>query len=201
MIAVAVVLATLLAYGETPIILPVGQSQAYKLTSAPNGVAFDIDGDGTVEQIAWTAADSGLAFLAIDRNGNGQIDNGTELFGNRTRPGSPNGFDALSKLYPITGPIGFIDADDEVYPKLLLWEDRNHNGLSEASELRPASDLYSRIGLGYSLHDRRDGHGNQFKFRGWATWRTAPGKNDVKHANDADARQRDIYDVLLVVQR
>lgn len=186
---------------ETPIIMPLGNAQSYKLTSATEGVLFDIDGDGKLEQMAWTAADSELGFLAIDKNGNGAIDNGAELFGNRTVPGAANGFAALSKIAPITGPIGFIDSDDEVYAKLLLWEDRNHNGISEAGELRPARELYTRIGLGYSLHDRRDAHGNQFKFRGWATVRTAAGRNDVKHAKDSDERQRDIYDVLLVVQR
>lgn len=56
----------------------------YRLTSAHDGVQFDIDGDGISEQVAWTARDSDLAFIALDRNGNARIDSGTELFGDST---------------------------------------------------------------------------------------------------------------------
>lgn len=182
----------------SPIVIAVGKRQDYRLTSAANGVVFDIDGDGSPEQIAWTAADSELAFLAIDRNGNGTIDDGRELFGSATVAGAANGFDALRDIEPITGPTGWIDYDDAVYPKLLLWEDRNHNGVSEAGELRKASEVLTRIGLGYGPLKRRDGNGNVLRLKGWATYRTGPGKNDV--AGPHDGRQRDIYDVFFVVK-
>ena len=48
---------------------------------------FDIDGDGVPEQISWTEADSDVAFLALDRDGDGRITSGKELFGNHTLPG------------------------------------------------------------------------------------------------------------------
>lgn len=182
-----------------PIILPVGLPQAFKLTGTADGVNFDLDNDGVKERIGWTAVDSKLAFLAIDRNGNGRIDNGAELFSAATVPGSGNGFRALASLMPLNGPSGWVDDDDPVFGLLLLWEDRNHNGISEQDELRPASDLYTRIGLGYSVHERRDGHGNTFRYRGWATFRTAPGKNEVT-GKDVYLRQRDIYDVFFVRQ-
>jgi hypothetical protein len=54
----------------------------FKLTSAGDGVMFDIDADGMAEQVAWTERDSDDSWLAMDRNGNGRIDNGAELFGN-----------------------------------------------------------------------------------------------------------------------
>ena len=67
----------------SPIIIDTARD-GYRLTSVEDGVAFDLDGNGTLEQIAWTRADSDDAFLALDRNGNGRIDDGTELFGNYT---------------------------------------------------------------------------------------------------------------------
>lgn len=184
----------------SPIIVPVGNRNDFQLTSAASGVMFDIDGDGQLEQVAWPTPDSELAFLAIDRNGNGRIDSGKELFGPATVPGARNGYEALAKIAPITGIPGYIDADDEVYPKLLLWEDRDHNGYSEADELRPASDLLVQIGLGAGLVPRRDGNGNLLRLKGWAVYRTAPGKNAPKHHAEALARQRAIYDVYLAVQ-
>jgi hypothetical protein len=55
-----------------------------KLTGAKQGVWFDIDGNGTLEQMSWTRRSDEVGFLAYDRNGNGQIDSGRELFGNST---------------------------------------------------------------------------------------------------------------------
>ena len=55
--------------------------EAFKLTSAAAGVMFDISGTGHPVQIAWTAPGSYNAFLSLDRNGDGIISDGTELFG------------------------------------------------------------------------------------------------------------------------
>jgi hypothetical protein len=182
----------------SPILIPLGGNQAFKLTSVGQGVAFDLNADGAREQTAWTAADSKLAFLALDRNGNGIIDNGSELFGNHTLPGVTNGFRALELIEPAPAPEpqGFVDHTWSIYSKLLLWEDRNHNGFSEPEELQPASNLVVMIGLGYSIENRRDGHGNQFRWRGWATLRTAPGINKPRNGTEARERQFAIFDVI-----
>jgi hypothetical protein len=195
-------------HGGTPIVMPLTNVQAFHLTSAADGVLFDLDGDDVQEQIGWTATDSQLAFLAYDRNGNGTIDNGTELFGDHTVAGAPHGFAALRILndqlrVDLKLPAqadGVIDADDPLYARLLLWEDRNHNGISEASELRPLSDLYSGVALGGTTHRRRDGHGNLFRVQGWAYYRTAPGTNKVRSSDEDRARRRYIYDVIFVRQ-
>jgi hypothetical protein len=73
----------------SPIIVDVG-GRGFKLTSAIDGVKFDITGTNKPVQIAWTAAGSLNAFLAIDWNHNGKIDSGKELFGNFS-PQPPSG--------------------------------------------------------------------------------------------------------------
>jgi hypothetical protein len=162
---------------------------------------------GRPQEFCRRSWDSDVAFLTLDRNGNGVIDNGSELFGNHTLPGSRNGFAALLSMAGQNGD-GKVSQKDALFVKLLLWHDRNHNGISEALELRPASDLLEAIGLGYTVsrrlngNPRRDDNGNQYRFEGWARKRE-PGKrgNDKRSENagrtDA-AREFRIYDVCLV---
>jgi hypothetical protein len=52
----------------------------YKLTDANSGTNFDHDNDGSAERLAGTFLGTDDAFLALDRNGNGRIDNGAETF-------------------------------------------------------------------------------------------------------------------------
>jgi hypothetical protein len=168
---------------DTPIIIATGLTPRYELTSAADGVVFDINADGVPEKISWTAARAEVAFLAMDRNHDGFINNGSELFGNHTVPGSSNGFDALAKLN-IEANGGTtkrtVSSDDVIFSRLLLWTDTNHNGVSEPDELRPAGEIITDIGLAYHHHNRRDGHGNEFKYRGFVDMRTAPGRNRIK---------------------
>lgn len=188
----------------SPLIINVGRSSAYRLTSAADGVLFDLNGDGIPEKVAWTESDSTVAFLAIDRNGDGQITSGRELFGNFTDPRASNGFLALRILAMQTnGGVlrGSVSANDPLFADLLLWTDSNHNGISEAWELTAARDLISDIGLGYQIMPRRDGHGNLFRFRGWVHIRTAPGRNMAASAAENIARTRKIWDVFLTTER
>ncbi len=83
--------------GESPIIIDVA-GRGFHLTDAANGVLFDFPENGQRTQVAWTDPQYGNAWLALDRNGNGIIDNATELFGNFTpqpQTSNPNGFLAL----------------------------------------------------------------------------------------------------------
>lgn len=147
--------------------IPEAVEELVRFTSAADGVLFDIDADGTREQVAWPERDAPLAFLAIDRNSNGTIDDGSELFGAQMLPGVPDGFTALAKISSNNGD-GALTQEDSVYARLVLWRDENRNGRSESAELVPVSKVIAKIGLGYISVDRDDAHGNRLESRGWS---------------------------------
>lgn len=141
----------------------------YDLTSATNGVVFDIDDDGWGERVAWTAPGSDLSLLSYDRNGNGRIDSGAELFGDHTRLANgamaENGFAAIAEL-DANGDER-VDASDPAWQNLLLWTDQNHDGVSQTAELHNVSaSRIVAISTNYVASRRKDQYGNEFRYRG-----------------------------------
>jgi hypothetical protein len=158
----------------TPILIDVN-GNGFQLTDAFGGVAFDGFGHGIYIQTAWTKAAADDAWLVLDRNDNGLIDDGTELFSSAAPqsmlppPDLRNGFNALAEYdKPKNGgnSDGVIDSRDAVFSSLGLWQDANHNAISEPWELHTLPELgIASISLDHRESRRRDGYGNVFRYR------------------------------------
>lgn len=181
----------------SPIVVDV-LGNGLSLTNANNGVNFNLDYVGEAERLGWITSGSDDAWLVLDRNNDGVIDSGKELFGNVTAQepapqNQMNGFRALALFdgagYGGNGD-GKINRNDAIFDRLRLWRDDNHNGISESCELFLLRDLgLRRIDLDYRESQRVDAHGNQFKFR-----------SRVYDSDDAQLG-RWAWDVFLVVQQ
>jgi len=115
-----------------------------------NGTLFDHDGDGIRTGTGWVGADDGL--LVLDRNLNGTIDSGAELFGVDTPTSTgtlpTNGFIALAPLDENTD--GFVDENDSAFASLMVWRDLNGDGISQQGELASLSSLgIARLATGH----------------------------------------------------
>lgn len=126
-----------------------------ELTSYGTGARFDILGTGSPVNTAFVTG--GDAFLAIDRNGNGSIDSGKELFGDQN--GARNGFEELRKLD--SNNDGVIDARDKDFSALRLFRD-NGKGITEAGELISLAEAgIESIDLNYQNVDEKASGGNR----------------------------------------
>ncbi|OOV79688.1 calcium-binding protein, partial [Acinetobacter sp. ANC 5600] len=122
---------------------------------------FDHDNDGVRTATGWVSPDDGI--LVIDKNGDGVINNGSEIFGNNfiLSNGSmaKNGYEALSELD--TNGNGIIDNEDDLFSKLRLWRDFNQDGISQTNEFFSLADLEIKsLNLKYQETNTSLGNGN-----------------------------------------
>lgn len=138
------------------------------MSGLEDGVTYQINAAGSRLKLGWPVGPDDV-WLALDRNGNGTIDHGGELFGNTTpqKTGgfAPNGYEALADLDE--NGDSWVDADDAQFDRILVWSDGNRNGVAEPSEVRSAIDAgIRRIGTRYRESRRQDQWGNKFKYVG-----------------------------------
>lgn len=111
-----------------PLVIDLDGDGVELISRANANAYFDLDGDGFAEQTGWVKPDDGL--LAVDRNGNGAIDDISELFGSATQ----SGFDALRAFD--TNNDGKVNSQDSGFGTLKTWRDLNGDGISDAGELQ-----------------------------------------------------------------
>lgn len=134
---------------------------------------FDFNGDGFKEATTWVGKNDGL--LVLDRDQNGSIDDGRELFGGDTilKSGhlADNGFLALKELDTNPQPDAVIDDKDTCFSALRIWRDDNQNAIAESGELHPLSDLgIDSIHLSYQSSDHVDKNKVAHRELGTFTW-------------------------------
>ena len=172
---------------RSPIIIDMN-GDGVKTTAQGKHTYFDHDGNNFAENTGWV--DSNDALLVLDRNQNGLIDDGKELFGSNTLLSSgkkaQNGFEALAEFDE--NRDGVIDTADSVWSRLQLWQDKNQNGFVDEGELLSLSNTQiTAIGLKYLKDDKKDENGHEHRETSQVTW--------------ADGHQTDATDVWFKVDK
>jgi hypothetical protein len=163
-------------FTASPIILDL-EGSGFDLTDEAHGVRFQIFPDlDQLYMVAWPTAKSNNAWLVLDRNGDGVINDFSELFGNLTPQPEPpageqkNGFLALAVFdRPDHGGNGdgWISDADAIFTELRVWQDANHDGISQPDELKTLEAVgIKAISLQYTLSTKTDPFDNVFRYRG-----------------------------------
>lgn len=120
-----------------PLVLKLGGGSVHTTNLAGSKVMFDMNCDGRKERTGWITADEG--FLVMDKNGNGRIDDASEMFSEFMSPTAKTGFGALAELD--ANHNGSINAKDPLFKQLRLWIDINCNGETDKGELHTLEEF------------------------------------------------------------
>ncbi|NQY79303.1 MAG: hypothetical protein HRT47_03215 [Candidatus Caenarcaniphilales bacterium] len=190
---------------STPLILDL-DGDGIDLSSIEDGVTFDLTGDGVRDETAWTDAQNSFddAFLVLDKNNDGQVNSGKELFGDQN--GQDNGFDELATYD--TNNDGVINSDDEVFEDLKLWADMDADGKVGEGEMKSLAELgIKSLNTGFTGEkgDVTDEHGNDLSMQGSFT-REVNGEEvegsmvDVLFVNQ-DAEAQNLDDIVAILSK
>ncbi len=148
---------------HSPLVLDLA-GDGLAISTVAQGVGFDLLAKGNEVRTAWIQDDDAL--LVLDRNGDGLINDGSELFGNSAQ--SSNGFAALAVLDSVLeggNGDGVLDHRDLRFSELQVWNDTNRDGVS-ADELRSLAEVeIGSIDLRYQDSDQVDEAGNGHRQR------------------------------------
>ncbi|MDP2833728.1 MAG: SdrD B-like domain-containing protein [Pseudomonadota bacterium] len=149
--------------GITPIAIDLNGDGIQTISRANATGAFDLLGTGKAIQSGWLSGEDG--FLAVDRNGNGRIDDISELFGGNNKG------DGYAKLAAFDSyGDGVVDANDAAFADLRVWKDANGNHQTDAGELLTMDEAgVASLSLAYQALPLMDGNGNLHLERGSAT--------------------------------
>ena len=123
-----------------PIALDLDGNGKIDTLSLENGVFFDHNGDDIAFKSSWISGEDGI--LARDIDGDGKITSGAELFGNFTKLKNgelaKNGAQALKDLDDNND--GIFDSNDKAFNEILVWQDKNSDGISQKNELKTLNE-------------------------------------------------------------
>jgi trimeric autotransporter adhesin len=168
----------------SPIVIDLGNN-GINLGQAGVGVYFDVNADGVRDHVQWVRRGGDEGFLALDRSGNGLVDDGSELFGVGTPllpegSSAPNGFVGLAQYdsRQLGGnDDGIINAADAIWPQLRIWVDANADGVSTYEEMRTLRSFgLTALETIPKIRKYRDAAGNIIPYWAWASQRERPGR-------------------------
>ncbi len=162
--------------GVCPLVIDLDGNGIHTISRENHNGTFDLLGTGQPIHSGWLSA--GDAFLVVDSNGNGRIDNISEMFGGN---GAGQGFAKLASFD--SNGDGVVDAHDAGFANLSVWRDINGNGQTDAGELMSLADAgVASLKVSYAVLPAVDEQGNLHLERSAATL-----------ANGASVDMTDVY--------